>query len=95
MNANKHVSKPTWSDPDDAPELTDAWFAQACLYQGEQLVRRGRPKAAVTKVHTGIRLDADILAAFKSQGPRWQSRMNAALCDWLKEHTPDSRNAAR
>jgi hypothetical protein len=37
MNANKHVSKPTWSDPDDAPELTDAWFAQAGLYQGEQL----------------------------------------------------------
>jgi uncharacterized protein (DUF4415 family) len=46
-------------------------------------------------VHTGIRLDADILAAFKSQGPRWQRRMNAALRDWLKEHTPDSRNAAR
>jgi uncharacterized protein (DUF4415 family) len=95
MSGNKHVSKPTWSDPDDAPELTDAWFATADIYQGEQLVRRGRPKAAVTKVHTGIRLDADILAAFKSQGPRWQSRMNAALRDWLKEHTPDSRNAPR
>jgi hypothetical protein len=27
MNASKHVSKPTWSDPDDAPELTDAGFA--------------------------------------------------------------------
>ncbi len=86
MHANKPVTKPTWNDPDDAPELSDAWFAQADLYHGDKLVRRGRPKAAITKVHTGIRLDADVLAAFKAQGPGWQSRMNAALRDWLQQH---------
>jgi len=86
MRANKPATKPTWSDPDDAPELSDAWFAGADLYRGDKLVRRGRPKAAVTKVHTGIRLDADILAAFKAQGPGWQSRMNAALREWLQQH---------
>jgi uncharacterized protein (DUF4415 family) len=86
MRANKPATKPTWSDPDDAPELSDTWFAEADLYRGDKLVRRGRPKAAVTKVHTGIRLDADILAAFKAQGPGWQSRMNAALREWLQQH---------
>ncbi len=86
MHANKPVTKPTWNDPDDAPELSDAWFAQADLYHGDKLVRRGRPKAAITKVHTGIRLDADVLAAFKAQGPGWQSRMNTALRDWLQQH---------
>ncbi|WP_312283930.1 BrnA antitoxin family protein, partial [Candidatus Igneacidithiobacillus taiwanensis] len=62
MHANKPATKPTWNDPDDAPELSDAWFAQADLYHGDKLVRRGRPKAAITKIHTGIRLDADVLA---------------------------------
>lgn len=33
------------ADPDDAPELTDAYFEQADEFVGEQLVRRGRPKA--------------------------------------------------
>jgi uncharacterized protein (DUF4415 family) len=87
MRANKPATKPTWNDLDDAPELSDDWFAEADLYHGDKLVRRGRPKAAITKVHTGIRLDADILAAFKAQGPRWQSRINAALREWLEQHT--------
>ncbi len=86
MHANKPATKPTWNDPDDAPELSDAWFAQADLYHGDKLVRRGRPKAAITKIHTGIRLDADVLAAFKAQGPGWQTRINAALRDWLQQH---------
>ncbi len=66
--------------------MSDAWFAQADLYHRDKLVRRGRPKAAITKIHTGIRLDADVLAAFKAQGPGWQTRINAALRDWLQQH---------
>lgn len=42
-------------------------------------VQRGRPKSANPKVSTTIRLDADVVAAFKAGGPGWQSRMNAAL----------------
>ncbi|MBU1664971.1 MAG: BrnA antitoxin family protein, partial [Gammaproteobacteria bacterium] len=26
--------------------------------------------------------------AFRSSGPGWQSRMNAALREWLETHTP-------
>jgi uncharacterized protein (DUF4415 family) len=42
-------------------------------------VQRGRPKGDVTKVSTTLRLDPDVLAAFKATGPGWQSRINAAL----------------
>jgi|RhiMetdeSRZDD1v2_1073273.scaffolds.fasta_scaffold1859395_2 uncharacterized protein (DUF4415 family) len=41
----------------------------------------GRPK-----VHTGIRLDADMLEWFKSQGKGWQSRMNAVLRSYFESH---------
>ena len=46
---------------------------------------RGRPKAAVTKPHVNIRLDADVLKAFKTTGPGWQTRINQALREWLKK----------
>ncbi|MBX6419677.1 MAG: BrnA antitoxin family protein [Nevskia sp.] len=49
--------------------------------------RRGRP-AGSDKESTTIRFDRDILAAFRAAGPGWQTRMNAALRDWLKTHSP-------
>jgi uncharacterized protein (DUF4415 family) len=48
--------------------------------------RRGRPTGS-DKESTTIRFDRDILAAFKDSGPGWQTRMNAALRDWLKTHS--------
>lgn len=47
--------------------------------------QRGRP-AGGDKESTTIRFDRDILAAFRAAGPGWQTRMNAALRDWLKNH---------
>ncbi len=38
------------------------------------------------KIQTTMRLDVDILAAFKANGRGWQTRMNDALRDWLKHH---------
>lgn len=37
------------------------------------------PAAAVKKTPVTIRIDSDLLAAFKKTGPGWQSRINAAL----------------
>jgi uncharacterized protein (DUF4415 family) len=80
MTGKQRASKATWTDPDEAPGLTDDWFAKADLYQGEKLVRRGgRPKAATPKEAVNIRLDPDVLAHFRGTGPGWQSRINAAL----------------
>lgn len=70
---------PPGSDPelgDDAPDLsTPEWQAKFAKVP----LQRGRPKAAVTKVLTTIRLDAAVLDHFKAGGPGWQSRINAAL----------------
>jgi len=88
MTANRNVTPTTWIDPDDAPELTDDFFERADEYVGEKLIRRGRPKAERPKLALTLRYDADIVEAFKATGKGWQTRMNAALRDWLKTHTP-------
>ena len=47
---------------------------------GAPVLKLGRgPRATPTKVLTSVRLDADILAFFKSKGAGYQSRINAAL----------------
>ena len=86
-------------DPDDAPELTDDFFEQGEWKIGEQsvsahegiavlrkAVSSGRPKAERTKLSLTIRYDAEVIEAFKATGKGWQTRMNAALRDWLKTH---------
>ena len=66
MNAKLKKSASPWVDPDDAPEVTPQWVAEADLYAGEKLIRRGRPVGslkATPKISTTIRFDADVLAA--------------------------------
>jgi uncharacterized protein (DUF4415 family) len=47
---------------------------------GTPILKRGRgPQATPTKVLTSIRLDADVLEFFKSQGTGYQSRINQTL----------------
>jgi uncharacterized protein (DUF4415 family) len=70
----------------EIPELDDSFFEQADYHQGGQLIRRGRPKSEHPKVATSIRLSEDVLARFKASGPGWQSRIDAALKDWLAAH---------
>lgn len=67
-----------WVDPDDAPELTDEWFAKAELRIGDRIIRRGRPPGS-TKQLVSLRLDTDVLTALRAQGPGWQTRANEAL----------------
>lgn len=45
---------------------------------------RGRPKLARPKAHITLRLDADVVAAFKAEGPGWQTRINDALARAVK-----------
>lgn len=101
MNAKSQNSPQPWIDPDDAPELTDDFFEQGEWKIGEQPVSsadgavalhkalsRGRPKAESTKLALTVRYDAEVVQAFKATGKGWQTRMNAALKDWLKTHSP-------
>lgn len=79
MPTKKRTTKSKWVDPDDAPHLDREWFESADLYDGDRLIRRGRPKAAAPKRAINIRLDPDVLAHFRATGRGWQSRINAAL----------------
>lgn len=79
MSAKLQNTPTTSIDPDDAPELDDDFFQRADLLVGEQVMRRGRPTQAVTKTAVKLRLDPDVVAAFKAQGRGWQTRINALL----------------
>ncbi len=49
-----------------------------------EAVRRARgPGKKPAKEQVAIRLDPAVLTAFRSDGPGWQTRMNAALKEWL------------
>jgi uncharacterized protein (DUF4415 family) len=50
------------------------------------LARRGRPKAEVTKVRVGIRLSSEVIDHFKASGDGWQTRIDAALRQYIAEH---------
>jgi uncharacterized protein (DUF4415 family) len=100
---NKHqkteLVKPELVDAEN-PEWTAETFAKArpaneVLSQllGEKTAKtllkpRGRPVAASTKERINIRLSPDVLASFRTAGAGWQTRIDAALKDWLKSHSP-------
>lgn len=79
MTAKKPTTPATWTDPDDAPELSEAFFQTADRYEGAVLKPRGRPRADSTKEAVKIRLDADVLAALRASGDGWQTRINDSL----------------
>jgi uncharacterized protein (DUF4415 family) len=75
---------------DDNPELTDEQLANLRpasevlppeLYARLTARRPGQRGAqkAPTKVAVTLRLDPEVVAAFKADGPGWQTRINQAL----------------
>lgn len=87
MIENKPITADTWVDPDDAPEWTEDHFRYAQLSIGGVVVREavgtwtrpGRPLSPNPKKQVTLRLDSEVLAAFRATGPGWQSRINAEL----------------
>lgn len=88
----KHVSKSDW-DAVKSPPLTRAQLAR--LRPAAEVLpdlveehrrARGRPKAEQTKTLVSLRLDADVVQAFKD-GPGWQTRINDVLARWARRRT--------
>jgi uncharacterized protein (DUF4415 family) len=82
------VENPEWTEEDFQRARPAAEMLPKLLgpeVAAEILKPRGRPKAAATKAHVNIRLDADVLEAFKATGRGWQTRINRALREWLKD----------
>lgn len=76
-------------------ELTAADFARAVPLTGlpeslqAKLARRARgPQKTPVKERITIRLSPEVVAPFRATGDGWQTRLDAALKDWLKTHTP-------
>lgn len=80
MTGNKKGLDPGWVDPDDAPDLSTPYWRKK---MEAAVVSRGRPKLPETKTSTTIRLDDDVIQRFKAKGPKWQTRINQALREWL------------
>ncbi|MHB9879822.1 BrnA antitoxin family protein [Pacificimonas sp. ICDLI1SI03] len=78
MSENRPDSPGTWVDPDDAPEWAEEEWARAEIRHGDQIIRPGRPRGR-TKERISLRVDKEVLAAYRATGPGWQTRMNADL----------------
>ena len=73
----------------DLSEVDPALFKPfSALPASTQAKLRGRPKAAVTKERITIRLSPDVVQTFRATGNGWQTRMDEALREWVKSHSP-------
>jgi uncharacterized protein (DUF4415 family) len=98
--ARKTTDSPASRSDDDNPEWTSEDFAAArpaaeILPQliGEQAAQallrrgRGRPRKPDRKVNQTLRLDPDVVEAYRQQGKGWQTRINEVL----RQHMPQRR----
>ena len=78
---------------EEAPELTEEQLANAVLSIGGK--RRGRPPSERPKREVKLRLDADVISAYRATGAGWQTRMNADLRRARKLDAPPRRKASQ
>lgn len=82
---------------DDEGEVGDLAGVDAGLFRSanevlpssllKKLGVRGAQKAP-TKERITIRLSPDVVETFRATGEGWQTRVDTALRDWLKTHSP-------
>ncbi len=86
----KRKSERIYGVPDEEnPELTEEAMRRSIpakqFFAERGLPMPGRPKSEAPKVSVSLRLDPDVVDAFKAGGPGWQTRMNAVLAQSLKD----------
>jgi uncharacterized protein (DUF4415 family) len=62
-------------NPNDGTAVA-AYWQRATIKRG-----RGRPPVVLKRPTLNMRIDAEVLDAFKATGPGWQTRINAVLRD--------------
>ncbi len=74
------------SDPDTILYTDEEWEKTV-----ERRKRaRGRPPVAVPRKNITLRLSQDVVERFRASGKGWQTRIDDALKDWLKDHSPSA-----
>src|SRR5215210_4759582 len=77
MAAKSDAENPEWTAKDFR---RSRWLADSKPEFAEAAAQlRGRPKLKRPKVQVTLRLDADVLDSFRSEGRGWQSRINDVL----------------
>ena len=74
-------------DLSEAPEMTPEMFAQG-------IVRRGL-KPIPRKKQLTLRIDSDVVEWYQKQGPGYQTRINALLRAYMKEHQRTTKPRSR
>jgi uncharacterized protein (DUF4415 family) len=81
---------PEWTAEDfararPASEVLPRFIGQAAT---DELLRRGRGRPAKPdrKVNQTLRLDPDVLEAYRGEGPGWQALMNEVLRQHMPRH---------
>jgi uncharacterized protein (DUF4415 family) len=69
----------TAAEYEEAPEFTKEMLDRAEIRHGDKVIRRGRPPLDNPKEAVKLRLDHDVLAAYRKTGDGWQTRINADL----------------
>jgi uncharacterized protein (DUF4415 family) len=69
----------TKAEYDEAPVLTKEMLDRAEIRHGSKVIRLGRPSLEYPKEAIKLRLDHDVLAAYRRTGSGWQTRINADL----------------
>ena len=72
MSENKVTLNNTFDD--EAPELDETWFKSATLYDGQKVLRVGRPVSQSKAKPATLRFPPELLDWLKSQGKGWQTR---------------------
>lgn len=85
---DRAIQKGIKQDPDTV-EVGDAFFSHAV--RGTEPVDiahkvRGRPRSEQRKLHINIRLSPEVVEIFKAEGKGWQTRIDEALKEWVREH---------
>ncbi len=78
--SDQQIERAVAADPDAAPIMDAAWFAKARVVMPEA-------KEAIS-----FRVDRDVLAFFKGQGAKYQTRMNAVLRAYMRAHRGNAGN---
>lgn len=71
-----------------AAQMLSAELYAGLVAMNQQVRQRGRPKAELTKERITIRLSPEVVQQFRATGDGWQTRIDTALKDWLKTHSP-------
>jgi uncharacterized protein (DUF4415 family) len=77
---DEEIEEAVRNDPDAPPIVDEEWFAKATLVMPEK------------KVPISLRIDREVVDWFKSNGSRYQSRMNAVLKAYAKAHQKPPSN---